>query len=497
MLQLNRRTFLRGIGGVAVGLPLLDAMLNDSGTAHADSGPLSKRYLVSFGGFSLGTDGANGGVKGPAQFIPTLIGKNYDLRGATQSLANHGNIKDHISIVSGLKIPFQSAKNPSLPIPPGGATVVFHFHANPLLTGKRSLPWTTSDITNGRVTGASSDQIVADALGAPVFPSLVYRGQALFYNSAIAPDGHDNLSYRDDGNGGAIPVVPTTRPQQAYQALFNLFPSDDPAERARQALELAKRKSVLDLVDRRMSGLLPKLGAADKARLDRHYEEIRALEALLGKTVSLSGGACAPVADPGADPPLGGESGSGYDVNKGYSGEDVRLRTFCDLIHMAMTCDLTRAGSLMFTMMQSYMNVNPFLNIQRNAHGIAHGGTPAELDKLIDWHLGHFGYLVSKFRDTPEGSGTLLDSSALVFLIEGGYGLGYENATPTMSSHSTENMACLIAGGAGGLRQGEHIDLSSSATNHPANVLVSAMNAVGVNTNTLGEVNGACSALFV
>jgi hypothetical protein len=114
------------------------------------------------------------------------------------------------------------------------------------------------------------------------------------------------------------------------------------------------------------------------------------------------------------------------------------------------------------------------------------------VSKGIAWHVKHFGYLIDKLRNTPEGSGTMLDNVAALLIHEGGHGL--DTATgKANSSHSTENMACLIAGRAGGLKPGQHVVASGM---HPANVIISAMQAVGYSTPTLGEVTGAIPQLF-
>ena len=75
---------------------------------------------------------------------------------------------------------------------------------------------------------------------------------------------------------------------------------------------------------------------------------------------------------------------------------------------------------------------------------------------------------------------------------QGGHGLD-PSSGKQFSAHSTENMACLIAGGAGGLKGGLHV---SAPGMHPANVLITAMNAVGVQTDTLGEVKGTIPGLL-
>jgi len=252
---------------------------------------------------------------------------------------------------------------------------------------------------------------------------------------------------------------------------------------------------VLDRVDRRMGGLLSRLSKADQARLELHFDEVRALEQRLDAPPTAETATCKLLPDPGADPALGSQfdDPGGYDINGGYSGEDERAALFADLVHMAFTCDLTRAATLMFTMLQSFMNVEPIGGVAEQAHNLNHGGPKEAHTQFIAWHVGQFARLVGKLRDTPELGGSVLDRCALAFLIEGGFG-GDPFFGDEWSSHTTENMACLVAGGAGGLVRGEHI-VAPEGQNHPANVLVTMMNAVGVPTETLGEVSGEIAAL--
>ena len=185
--------------------------------------------------------------------------------------------------------------------------------------------------------------------------------------------------------------------------------------------------------------------------------------------------------------------GTGFDVNAGYTNEEARATVLVDLLHMAIVCDLTRVATLQFTMAQSHMNMYPLIGIPYDLHEIGHSshGTMG-VSRAIAWHVKHFARLVAKFRDTPEDVGTMLDNTAIVLLHEGGH--GYDPSAAKMySSHCTENMACLIAGRAGGLKPGRHV--VAPANNHPANVLVTAMNAVGVPTAALGQVNGSIAAL--
>lgn len=490
-LRISRRAMIRGAGGVAITLPPLEIMFDRHGTAYGAATPVPKRYLVCFGGTALGGDGD------PVHndYVPNTVGRNYDLKSALAPLAS---VKDEVSVVSGLQIPTANGGA----VPAAGRRDDFHVSSlSPLLAGVRSPEGTAA-------AGPTSDQLVAATIaGSTPFKTLAYRIQAEWYLSVSAPYGRDILSYKpaSTANGKPIPVPPVVSPKAAFDALFsNFMPPDNAEERAKQDFLLRSRRSVLDLVGGRVQKLMsnPKLGRADHERLQRHLDEVRDLERQISAVPPVGTATCQRPANPGADPPLGGAQGvdadgnNTYGTNLGYSNEEQRARIFCDLVHMAFTCDLSRVGTLMFTMFQSHMNMYALTGAKCDLHEIGHNGDPAQkgtlaVSKAIAWHMKHFAYLVAKLRDTPEGAGRLLDNCAILFLHEGGHGL--DTATgKTNSTHSTENMACLIAGRAGGLKPGQHV---VAAGKHPANVVASAMKAVGLPA-TLGEVSGEIPALF-
>jgi hypothetical protein len=484
-IKISRRTLLKGIGGTVLALPFLEAMTDRTTRARAADPSIPKRYIVCFNGQSLGAD--NDPIHN--LYVPNTVGANYDLKTALAPLASYNNIKNEITVVSGLKIP--TAYDNGGAVPAGGRSDDFHINSlSPLLSGTK-----TSD---GKVHGPTSDQLVADAIGATnTFRSLVYRVQASWYLDQSAPYGRDVISYRSSGTS-VTGIASTVSPRAAFDSLFASLPPADPAEAARRAFLLKQRKSVLDLVGAKTEKLLGVLGTADKQRMQRHLDEVRDLERRISAIAPDGGGLCKLLPDPGTDPAVGGNQtvngGTGFDVNAGYSNEDDRATVLVDLMHMAMVCDLTRVGSLQFTMAQSHMNMYPLIGIPYDLHEIGHSsyGTMG-MSQAIAWHMKHFGRLVAKFRDTPEDTGTMLDNMAIVMLHEGGH--GYDpSAAKTYSSHCTENMACLIAGRAGGLNPGRHVVASGK---HPANVLITAMNAVGVPTTTLGEVSGDIPALRV
>ena len=484
---LNRRTFLTGLGGTIVTLPILECMLDGHGEVFAQSGEaIPKRYVVCFGGHSMGAD--NDTVHN--MYVPDTVGANYDLKLALEPLGTHG-VQQDVTVVSGLEIDW-AARNGGTP-PPGGRHDGFHLASmSPLLSGVRSMPDLGSRFT---VRGITSDQVVAQAIGQDtIHPSLQYRVQASWYLDQSAPYGRDIISYR----GEADPIDATVSPQQAFNSLFQGFTPPDPGDAAERDFLLRSRKSVLDLVRQSYETLHPKLGQADRIRIQRHFEEIRALEERVAAIPPEAEGICMVPMDPGMDPMVGGNNsvngGDGFDVNAGYSMEHERAQVFTDLVHMALACDLTRVVAMQYTMAQSHMNMFPLIQIPFDLHEIGHSSPERTtgVSQAIRWHVDHWAQLVKKLSDTQEGTGDMLDNTVVIYLNEGGHGYDPEGVKDN-SAHSTERMAMMVAGRVGGLNPGRHIATNGA---HPAQVLISAMQAVGVQTDTLGEVTGNLPELF-
>jgi hypothetical protein len=485
-MKLSRRAMLRGAAGFSLALPWLEVM--SGGKAYAQTVP-PLRYLLGFAGCSIG--GYDGDIN--TTIVPSTSGANYDLKSALTNLAP---VQSRVSVVSGLKIP--SAVNGV--VPAGGKPTNFHgYQVAPLLTGFR-----TTDQSFG---GPTTEQIAGPMLGGnTLFPALVTRVQVSDYVNSAAPGTGQPLSYRSN-NGSLQQVPPRYSPQQLFQALFgNFTPSGLTADQvADLSWRTDMRKSVLDAVAGRMGALKLKLGTADAQRIDNHLQEVRALEMRVAALPPPMVGTCQRPSDPGADPAVGGGQATNsqgnitYQQNLGYSGEDLRAQVMCDLIHMAIVCDLTRSVMFQFTNSQSFLNMSQITGQKSDLHELSHGGfgnltdptTTDALAKGINWHMKHWAYLLGKLAATPEGSGSVLDSMASVFTFEGGQGVD-PSTNDSPSAHCTDNMVMLVAGGAGGLKGGLHLPTNGL---HPANVLLTALRALGYSSNTLGEVSGEVPGL--
>ena len=325
--------------------------------------------------------------------------------------------------------------------------------------------------------------------------------------------GRQRMSYRAAGDA----IEAQDSPRTAYLSLFGSFMPAGSAAQSELAWNLRARRSVLDLITNKRSSLTARLGSVDKQRIERHFDEIRALEQRLMSMPAVSGSRSAcnkPMAPGSADPAVGGDNAgatsSTIATNTGYSGEHERARLMLDLIHMAFVCDLTRAATLQVTAFQSHMNTyeiarhfdspvplnRPF---KADLHEVGHNGDADFRGQLpvslcLQWHIGHYAYLIDKLKSTPEGDGNVLDNSAIVFMPEAGHGKHLNTPSDTAPrTHSVDEMVLLVAGRAGGLAPGRHIASNGA---HPAQCLTSCMRAVGFTGDRLGEVDGHLAALF-
>jgi hypothetical protein len=292
-------------------------------------------------------------------------------------------------------------------------------------------------------------------------------------------------------DGALVRIDNVTSPQLAYRTLFTSFVAADPTEAAHATALLDRHKSVIDLVRRSTERLLPELGRADRDRLTRHFDEIRALENRLNAVAPQTGGACAQYPNPGDDAAADGD-------------EDRRSELFVDLIGMGLACDLSRVATLQIVWENSTMNTKGVIGVDDEMHNISHhfnfhkndpndvnAPSTATID-IIAWQVKQFARLIKKLKDTEDFDGkTVLDNTAVVMGFEGGYGHDADSGLD-QSPHSTENMCILVGGRAGGLRPGQHIIATDK---HPASPIISAMNAVGC-AGGLGEISESVPELF-
>ena len=382
--------FCGALGGATLALPALEAMAPSR--AHAGALP-AKRFVMMYGGMSLGAD------NNPDLVVPDNVGPGYDLKrgllpiGSGPLPANPGlggeglDVQDHVSIVSGLKIPWDTGSG----VPPGGKSPGFHYNAiGPQTSGVRG-PADRGEPARG----PTADQIVADAIGEDTpHRSLSYRVQAAIYIGANSTGGSaGRISYRRLEDGGLQAIDPIFSPQLAYSTLFGNFIPPNPAEAAAAAFRLRRSKSVIDLVREKTQRLLTRVGKEDQVRIERHLDEVRALEQRLDVIPPDGLGSCAQPPDPGEDPPIQGAAveyqGEGGD-GLGYSDEELRATVLCDMVKMAFACDLTRSAAVRMTFTQSRLQMGPLAGHEGDIHSaLGHNNQQVPYADAFAWHVRH------------------------------------------------------------------------------------------------------------
>lgn len=458
-IKLPRRAFIRGLGGSLLALPALDAMFDERGVAHSQTGPA--RFLVTFAGTSIGGDSRQEDV-----LTPSSSGRGYELLDGTRPLADprFGAAQDHITIVSNLSIPIVGSPDPSRAERQGD----FHsHHVTTLMAGTGA---------DGRAHGTTADHLVHEA-NADGTELLIARthvdGRKANGDGSTWFPGYvkGQASWRD----GVAPMA-ETEPSAVFDRYFpgGGGMSSDPELDRLADFRRRQGMSVLDLVHRRAERLSARLGSVDRSRITDHMDAVRTLERQLSDIPSTSP---SPMASCGSVS-LDSHTPGMHPEVANYYYERERAVAWSSLWHLLFTCDLVRTGSHMHTFAQCFLPGNILTGQNTDLHETTHGGADGDHSKAVAWHVEEFGRLVGLLRDTPEGATTVLDNCAMVMVFEGGStaGPGFGGG-----SHTTENMSALIAGGAGGLLQGEHLIAPDGF--QPGNVIVTAMRAVGVDAS--------------
>lgn len=454
---ISRRALLRGAGGAALALPLLESIWPRAARA-ATGAPL--RYVIMVGGTEQHLA------------VPTQTGAGYAM---PPGLASLEPVRDDVLLVSGISIPTPNGAMGS--IPPAGRPHSLHGDVMPaLVTGVRT------DADAARYHAPSSDQVVAATLGGDTpFASLQFRAQPHNYKGSSGGIG-GVISVRADGSQ----MTPQTSPRLAWEQLAMGIAPDDPSAIAAQMRRVARERSVLDLVLERGEVLRARVSTGDAIRLEEHFDRIRELENRLDSIGgTATGGACSPVADPGADPSQADYPSEHQGGTTGYSDETTRSEVFVDLIHMALACDLSRVAAFQSTIEQCFMSVAPRWGHNYEVHDLTHVDFPerdAVWSSVISWQLGFFARLVAKLRDTDDGGVPLLDNTVVVHTNTGG-----------QTGHGSYDMTLAVAGRPSVLQRGVHVRDTGAM---PCHVYQTAMQAVGVVTD-FGEVPGIVPAMLV
>ena len=259
------------------------------------------------------------------------------------------------------------------------------------------------------------------------------------------------------------PLPMEYNPRAVFERLFGDSGSTD--QRAREA-RLRQRKSILDSVTEKLADLKRELGPQDQVKVDEYTEAVRDVERRIQKAEEQRD-----IELPSIDQPEG--------VPAVF--ED-HLALMLDLQLLAFQSDLTRVISFMIGKEQS-ARPYPQIGVPEAHHPLSHHENHPDLiekmSKINRYHAELFSRYVAKLRAAPDGDGSLLDHTTIL------YGSGISNST----RHSGDNLPILlVGGGAGTLKGGRHLAYTDKPS--MANLLVTLMDKLGVPVEHIGGSTG-------
>jgi hypothetical protein len=238
---------------------------------------------------------------------------------------------------------------------------------------------------------------------------------------------------------------------------------------ATTAAERDKRRRVLDVVHKDLTALEKRLPAGDRQKLEAHADAVNGIQ----RQLEMLGDAPSCASDAYVDKAELAGAATFPAVGK------VQM----DLLVAALACDVTRVASLQWSLAVS-MTAMTWIGISEAHHDLSHqpiGDMDAQ-DKLVainTYYAEQLAYLLAKMESVPEGDGTLLDHSVVLWCSEIADG-------PT---HSRRGMPLLLAGSAGGhFKPGRWLKYGGAASGHVHNgLLISLCHAMGVHVPSFGN----------
>ena len=444
--SLDRRTLLRGLG-LGIALPMLDAM-TPAFAASKVTAAAPRRLAFCY---------VPNGIIMPA-WTPTGEGKGYELSRVMQPLAAY---REKMLVLSGL-----AHKNgQALGDGPGDHARA----AASFLTGVHPKKTEGADI----LLGPSVDQVAAAAIGkqtrfASLELGLESSGMVGNCDSGYSCAYSNSIAWRSE----TTPLPPEINPRAVFERLFGDGENFDPKTRAVMARQ---DKSILDFVRGNVSELQTNLGGADKRKLDEYLYSLREIERRITDAEKQAASGArdqAPTIDKPAGVPV--------------TFEDHAKLMF-DLQVVAMRTDLTRVMTLMMGREGSNRTYRS-IGVSEAHHGLSHHLNAAEkiekITKINVLHAELFAYFLGQLAATPDGDGTLLDHSMVV------YGSGLSDG----NRHDHHDLPVLVAGGGGGtLQGGRHIRYESKTP--MTNLYLSLLDRLGVKPETIGDSTGRVEQL--
>jgi hypothetical protein len=432
---LPRRTFLQAVGAT-IALPFLDAMVP----------ALSARALKSMPRFGF-VYIANGVIQN--QWTPATTGAGFEL---TPTLQPFANVRNKISVLSGLS---------HLQADTFGDGTGDHPRASAVwLTGVHAYDRTKPGVEVKLAT--TVDQLIVGAIGKTSrIPSVEMSVDFPTQGSCDSGDCFyvNTVSWRNE----TTPNNTESHPRILFERLFG----DGGSAEARLALTKSEG-SILDSVREEANRVAASLGRGDRAKLREYLDSVREVEQRIQHAESQ------PVDIALPERPT--------DIPSTF---DAHTKLMFDLQALAWQADITRVFSLV---MSRELSSRTFANIgvPEQHHAVSHHRNDPELiakkAKIDVYQAQLMAYFLERLQQTPDGDGSLLDHSLVLY----GGGMGDGNL------HRHADLPCLVAGSLGGqFKTGRHVRFDMNTP--MSNLLLTMMDVSGVRIDKIGDSTGRLS----
>jgi hypothetical protein len=430
--HIDRRTLLRG-AGIAVGLPLLESMVPAQTPVARTAASSKSRLSCIYVPHGATMD----------KWTPAAEGKGFEF---TEILAPLEKYRDRINVVSNTGHAAAAGVNSDAGADHTRSAAVFLSGAHPLREKVE--------------VGTTIDQIVAQKLGQDTpLPSieLSIEEVALSCGAGYACAYANTISWRTPTQ----PMPMENNPQVVFKRLFG-----DGSNTEQRKERRTEARSILDSVMNSVASLQKDLPATDKATLGDYLENVREIERRVQK----------------ADQQMNAD----FEIPASPVGVpdalDDHFKLMFDLQVLAFRAEITRVATMMYARDTSGAVYAP-TGVRDGFHVASHHSNGrANMDKfaLINkYHVELLAYFLERLKSTPDGDGSLLDHSMVL------YGSSMSNG----NQHDHDPLPLILAGGASGkLEGGRHI---KTAQHTPAsNLLLSMLNTLGVPASAHGDSTG-------
>jgi len=434
-MHLSRRTFLRGMG-VSMALPFLESMV-PAATPFAQT--------AAKAGTRLGCIYVPHGAT-MDKWTPDAEGTAFTFSDILQPLAP---FRDRVNVISDLSHPQAYGG--------GSATANHNRSAATFLSGAHAEAGPQARL------GVTVDQFAAQHIGQGTpLPSLelTIEGPSLSCGEGLSCAYRDTISWQ----GATTPLPMQNDPQVVFERLFG-DGSTDAERRARRQQSISLLDSVLEEAEL----LRRKLPSSDRTRVDRYLADVREIERRI-ETAARQ--ASTDVQLP--DAPVG--------VPKDV--ED-HIKLMLDLQVLAWQADITRVTTLLMAKELSNA-VYPKSGVRDAFHILSHHSNIRENQDrfavLNRYHVSLLAHLLGKLQSIPDGDGTLLDHSMVL----------YGSAMSDGNQHNHGPLPIVLAGGASGaLKGGRHIRSAKDTT--MSNLLLAMLDKLGTPAERFGDSTGMVS----